>query len=88
MKKTFFVVSGDYEEFLEYVRKKTIDSYDFRYVYDRKTLVGFNDPHGCFCGSWRKRKDIQEILMELIVRTTSGNNRILKDLLEEISESS
>lgn len=87
-KELFFIVSGTYEEALEYMRKKNLNDYDYRYVYDRKTLLGHNNPHGCFYGSWRQRQDIQEILMELIVRTTDGSNWKLKDLLEEISKSS
>lgn len=87
-KELFFIVSGTYEEALEYMRKKNLSDYDYRYVYDRKTLLGHNNPHGCFYGSWRQRQDIQEILMDLIVRTTNGTNWKLKDLLEEISKSS
>lgn len=85
-KELFFIVSGTYEEALEYMRKKNLNDYDYRYVYDRKTLLGHNNPHGCFYGSWRKREDIQEILMDLIVRTTDGSNWKLKELLKEVSE--
>lgn len=88
MNKLFFVVCGNLQEFENYVRNKNSDSRDYRYVFDRRTLMGFNNPHGCFYGSWRQREDIQEILMDLIVRTTSGNNKVLKNLLEEISKSS
>lgn len=86
-RKLFFVVCGSHEEFLECLRKKNNFDYDYRYVYDRMTLVGFNNPHGCFYGSWRQRQDIQDIIMELIVRTTDGSNARLKHLLEEISQS-
>lgn len=85
-KELFFIVSGTYEEALEYMRKKNLNDYDYRYVYDRKTLLGHNNPHGCFYGSWRQRQDIQEILMDLIVRTTDGSNWKLKELLKEVSE--
>ena len=86
-REIFFVVCGSHEEFLECIRKKNNFDYDYRFVYDRMTLVGFNNPHGCFYGSWRQRQDIQDIIMELIVRTTDGSNARLKHLLEEISQS-
>ena len=85
-KELFFVVCGNQEEFERYVRTKSTDSYDYRYVFARMTLMGHNNPHGCFYGSWRKREDVQEILMELIVRTTDGSNWKLKELLKEVSE--
>ena len=91
-KEIFFVVCGSLTEFREFSNKKQKENqdyqYDYRYVYDRKTLLGHNNPHGCFYGSWRQRQDIQEILMDLIVRTTDGSNWKLKELLEEISKSS
>lgn len=87
-REIFFIVCGSHEEFLECIRKRNNFNYDYRFVYDRMTLVGQNNPHGCFYGSWRQRQDIEEIIMELIVRKVNGKNQKLKELLKEISKTS
>lgn len=85
-REIFFIVCGSHEEFLECIRKRNNFNYDYRFVYDRLTLVGQNNPHGCFYGSWRQRQDIEEIIMELIVKKVNGKNQKLKELLKEISK--
>lgn len=49
------------------------------YVNDFMTLKGVKNPHGVCVGTWKDRKDIKEIAMELVIATENS-----KKLPEEI----
>jgi len=70
-----FVVAGNRMQAENFIKKKivkwnaslTIDEptfkfSDFQYVYSPEALAGQKDMQGYFCGTWRERPDIQEII--------------------------
>jgi hypothetical protein len=63
----YFVIAGNHHEYQHYIHKKiaadpTLNSRDFQYVYGEDVLRGRSEVHGVFIGSFRKRKDLQEIV--------------------------
>lgn len=89
-----FVICGTYSEFEDWRDKKILDmrareDFDIRimeYVYLRTVnqLTGIEHPSGIFCGTWKSREDIQEILFTLHVNSR-GANAVIKQLLEEMN---
>lgn len=67
MLKHVFIVSGNHQEFADYLRRKMADTEShgvlYHYVSSVDMLRGFNDLQGFYIGSWRDRKDIEEIQM-------------------------
>lgn len=68
-KQLFFVVAGTFEQYKQYLAKKKSkagmlrmeDLNDYRYVSDVDQLRGLDDIKGVFYGTWKDRKDIEEI---------------------------
>ncbi len=89
MNDRIFVIAGNSNEYNIFTRKKCDELYranntsislsNFVYVSDVITLKGYRDPHGYFIGSWRERKDIEDILEQLLIAVHDGN-RISKIL--------
>lgn len=77
----FLVVAGTYKEY-EYYRRQNQFTSHYRYVASPDMLRGLRDTRGVFIGSWRQRKDIKEILNNLIAANTS--NQVLISLREEL----
>lgn len=77
-----YVIAGNKFQFDEYRRRKLEEMtarqiIDFRYadivyVSSRNVLRGVADPHGVFIGTWKERKDMEEIFQELLVRQTAS----------------
>jgi len=75
-KKPYFIVAGNYQEYLNHVNIHCME-YDLRttqviyldYVGMLKGAKKILDPDGLFTGSWNKRKDIREIVLELFALT-------------------
>ena len=71
-KKPYFIVAGNYQEYLNHVNTHCM-KYDLRttqviyldYVGMLKGAKKILDPDGIFTGSWNKRQDIKEIVLEL-----------------------
>ena len=76
-----FVIAGTFGEFSYYIRDKVLDKH-YVYVTGPETLYGHKDVHGVFIGSWRKRKEIVEILDAILTRTT--NTDVIKDLYKQV----
>lgn len=62
-----FVIAGNHDEYQHYIRRKivadpSLNSRDFAYVYGEDVFRGRAEVHGVFIGSFRKRKDLQEIV--------------------------
>lgn len=78
MQEKYYVIAGTAIEAKEFIKRKSLEMWNngetsislsnFVYV-DVLTLKGVSDPHGFFVGTWRERKDINLILMQLIIST-------------------
>jgi hypothetical protein len=65
----FLVVAGTYQEFKNYTHQSQFTSH-YRYIADPDMVRGLRDPHGVFIGSFRQRKDIIQIVENLIIAST------------------
>lgn len=64
-KQKKYIVAGNYQEYKFFINKKKLDSNDFVYVNDFKTLRGLKNIHGYYIGSWRNREDISDIKLAI-----------------------
>lgn len=75
-KKPYYIVAGNYQEYLNHVNIHCM-KYDLRttqviYLDDISMIKGAKkilDPDGIFVGTWNKRKDIKDIVLELFALT-------------------
>lgn len=74
MSNKYFVIAGNRSEYMEFVTKKVnecvksgqfISYTDFVYVDGVESLKGYSNPKGWFVGSWREKKGINEIIVQL-----------------------
>ena len=79
MSNRCFVISGNHNEFVRYVAQRiaanpSLNSRDFQYVYGEDVFRGRSQVHGVFIGSFRKRKDLQELvfMIRLINKIPQG----------------
>lgn len=68
-----YIVAGNYREFADYTRKKQWEFMnasttsvgdimtEYRYVYSLDALHGLSEIKGVYIGTWRMRRDIDEI---------------------------
>lgn len=81
------MIAGTAVQFQDYVRDKPLNGdKKYSYVPDADTLRGFVNPHGVLIGSWKQRKDIIEILNQLIISTTNDCSALIKIKTELIAE--
>lgn len=73
-----YVIAGREPEAYEYINRKLEERIrngesvskidDYKYVHSANILRGTINPSGVFVGSWRQRKDIEEIIITLLQR--------------------
>lgn len=64
MSEDFYVVAGTHAEFLEYTRNKIDDKF-YIYVSGVDKLRGLSEIEGCFYGSYKSRKDLAQIELQI-----------------------
>ena len=82
-----FIVAGNREEYEFFIRKKANDLVKdgypislshFVYVTSSLTLLGHRDVHGWFYGTYRQRKDLRDIVMQIrVINNIPSSNAIL-----------
>ena len=81
----FYVIAGNYNEYLEYSRKNPYNGKRILFVQDQETFRGTENPEGIFIGSWRDRLDIEHILHVLYVAMKDKEkSRKIRHLFREI----
>ncbi len=85
------MISGNRSEYMEFVHKKVNECFQsgqtmitfshFVYVDGAETLKGYADPKGWFVGSWREKKGINEIIVQLFL---AKRNYALRPEFEDI----
>ena len=87
MNQKYFVVCGDYNQFRDFKIKKIqelwesgifVESSDFIYATE-DSIRGHRNPKGWFWGTWRKRRDIDEVITHL--RISHSNQNVVLDKL-------
>ena len=79
--KRNYVVAGNYEQFLLWIRERGLDSSEWVYVSNRDTIRGLRNPGGRFIGTWYERKDAFDILVALRVASDKVNENLEKALV-------
>ena len=61
---------------------------DYVYVSDASKLRGWNEPHGVFIGTWRERKDMEDIFQSLLIshRVSDKSHRVINQIWGEWKE--
>jgi hypothetical protein len=88
MNKKIFVICGTRTEYMEFVTKKSkeltemdpnvfFNFHDFVYVSGPEIIKGYRNPQGYFCGTWRERKDILDIIQ--IILTSSDEDTLIRN---------
>jgi hypothetical protein len=64
---TKYIIAGNIKEYDDFITKRNLSKLNYVFVYSADNLRGLNNIHGFYVGSWRERKDIEEIksLIEL-----------------------
>lgn len=70
MTNKFYVVAGTYDQYRAYLSKNEFSSH-YVYVSHPDMLRGLKDPHGVFVGSWIDRHDIEDIILNLRIATST-----------------
>ena len=83
-----YVVAGNHEQAYEYINRKLEERIrngeqvskvdDYTYVRDVNVLRGILNPKGVFIGSWKERKDIKDIVQQLMVSQSHVNPVLIK----------
>jgi hypothetical protein len=88
-----FIVTGNRQEFEVFIRKKaddlvkegySISLSDFVYVSSHETFLGHRNVHGWFCGTYRQRKDLREIVMQIRVTNNIPSSEAILPALNEL----
>lgn len=78
----YFVIAGNWDQYTHWRRqnrirlleeKKIETTSDLVYIDHVGHLKGYSNPTGIFIGTWYKRKDIKEILIQLNVSMTKSS---------------
>ena len=76
-----YVVAGNYEQFLLWIRERGLDSSDWVYVTNKDTIRGVRNPGGRLVGTWYEREDAMDILATLVVASNVKNENLEKALV-------
>lgn len=70
-----YIVAGNNAEFMELVKSKPSEErWRYRYVSGVDVIRGLSSIEGVFYGSWRSRKDIEGIRMQIkIIKSTKDH---------------
>jgi hypothetical protein len=77
MQEKYYVIAGNAQQATDFIKRKATEMWhdgytsialsNFVYVSSVLTLRGIRNPHGFFIGTWRDRRDIHEILYQLLI---------------------
>lgn len=64
---TKYIIAGTKKEYDDFITKRNLSKLNYVFVDSANVIRGLKDIHGFYVGSWRERKDIEEIksLIEL-----------------------
>ena len=90
MIKKKFIVSGNYEEYLEYVYKKNLNisntNTEYIYVNSKRDFDGQLDIEGFYIGTYFKRPDIEDIRERIAIsKHIKANDKEINQLAERLN---
>ena len=92
------VIAGTYDEANNWMKRDVMRRWnagetsstmsDYIYCNNADRIKGMKDPHGVFIGTWRQRKDMEDIFVTLLSSITITNNahRVVNQLWGEWNE--
>ena len=92
MSDKYYVVAGNHDQYRDFIKKKAeelwadgVDVSLSRFVYATPdSIKGIHNPHGWFYGTWRNRKDIQQLVA--IMKISSDDNTKLEEIFKEVMQ--
>jgi hypothetical protein len=81
-----YVVAGTEKEYRDWLHKNDHEILHYCYVYNVNTLVGLSEIHGLFIGTWRERKDIEEIKERIAIIKSRQNKSIVADRIDTVGD--
>ena len=93
-----FVIAGNRAEADDWIKKDlkkrhaqgftTLSWSDYVVVSGADKLRGWNEPHGVFIGTWRERKDMEDIFQSLLIshRVSDKSHRVINQIWGEWKE--
>jgi len=72
-----YIIAGNIEQYRNWAADKMSVNH-CQYVGGPDILRGIRDPHGVFIGTWYQRKDIDDILMQLVAASRTDNPALRK----------
>lgn len=71
-----YIIAGNHSQYMTWLSKQK--DIHCQYVGGPDILRGIRDPHGVFIGTWYERKDMDDILMQLVVASRVDNPALRK----------
>lgn len=62
---TKYIIAGTKKEYDDFITKRNLSKLNYVFVDSANVLRGLKDIHGFYVGSWRERKDIEEIKLSI-----------------------
>mgnify|MGYP003344408089 CR=1 FL=1 len=96
MDKKYYVIAGNYREYIEFAKRKTKEYYEtgftgaslsnFIFVDSKERLLGVQNPSGFFIGTWKDHPEIEAIMIALAGAVTNdiGKLTLIKKLWVEM----
>lgn len=81
-----FVIAGNHVQAERWIKNSldkrsasgvtTLSRSEYVYVSDAKVLMGIENPHGVFIGTWKERWDIYDVVERLLNQTRQTNKQL------------
>ena len=82
--KPVYVIAGNADQYHDYVKKNYHTGKTYRYVRNKDSIRGVENPDGVFIGSWRERDDINSLMVALLTIMKDENKReAIKQLMNK-----
>jgi len=93
-----FVIAGNAQQAEQWIKGNlekrkndgvtTLSWSDYVVVSGANKLSGWSDPHGVFIGTWRERKDMEDIFQSLLIshRVSDKSHRVINQIWGEWKE--
>ena len=81
MSKKMYIISGNYDQYKQWIWERGLDKTDFVFVAAADALRGVRNPGGRFIGTWYERPDAMDILVALRVSSDKVNENLEKALV-------
>ena len=75
---TYFIVAGNYSEFVAFMQRKRGDGRFYRYLHNNNDIMGLDDIKGFYVGTWHTRPDIDLIQSRIAAIKSKKKHRVIQ----------